>query len=147
MKETEFLELAIKIALEAHKGQVDKSGLPYILHPLHIMDKMETIELKIIAVLHDIIEDSDYTLSQLQQLGFSAPILSALSCLTKRRYEDYQTYITRVISCKNAIIVKLADMEHNSQILRLSFFSEKDSKRAAKYVAAYPKLKEALAKF
>lgn len=94
------IELAISIALNAHKGQLDKGGHPYILHPIAVMNRVETIEEKIVAVLHDVIEDSEVTLNHLRDYGFSEEIIDAVSKLTKEE-DSYEEFIRKTL--KNPI--------------------------------------------
>ena len=104
------LEEALSIALKAHSGQCDKAQQPYILHPLRLMLKFEEENLKIIAVLHDFIEDSEFTIEDLERHGFSDEVLSAIDCLTKRKSESYENFITRILSNKLAKEVKVEDI-------------------------------------
>ena len=92
-----MLDKAIAIAAKAHEGQVDKAGLPYILHPLRVMFARENEEERICAVLHDVIEDTNITLEDLRREGFSEEILFALACLTKLQGETYDAFIERVL--------------------------------------------------
>lgn len=84
------IEVALSVALQAHKGQLDKGGAPYILHPLAVLNRVESMDEKIVAVLHDVIEDTPVTLEQLQELGFSAEIVEAVRLLTKNESDDYE---------------------------------------------------------
>lgn len=129
----DLLECAIGIAVSAHSGQKDKAGLPYILHPLRVMMAVESCEAKIAAVLHDVIEDSSITLSDLATHGFPAFILDAIDCLTHARDECYIDYVARVKINSIASIVKLADLRDNSDIFRLSELNSWDIKRLQKY--------------
>src|SRR5437763_10477369 len=102
------IEKALQIAAQAHEGQKDKEGLPYILHPLRVMSRVEDEEAQIVAVLHDVVEDTQVTLDDLRRAGFSASVLAAVQCVTHRKEEPYADY---VIGCKNnpvARLVKLA---------------------------------------
>ncbi len=136
------IEKALKIALDAHKGQLDKAGKPYILHPLRIMAKMPTEELMIIALLHDVVEDSAYTLEDLRRKGFSERIVDAVDYLTRRDGEAYDAYILRAKQNPLAIPVKLADLEDNMDIRRLDQVREQDIGRFQKYLQAYHILTE-----
>ena len=89
------LERAVVIAAEAHAGQVDKAGAPYILHPLRLMLQMEKTEDRIVAVLHDVVEDTDWTLERLRKEGFPQVIIDAIDSVTWRKYEDYEDFILR----------------------------------------------------
>ncbi len=129
-----MLDIAISIAAHAHLGQVDKAGRPYILHPLRVMSAMDTDEQRIVAVLHDVVEDSEWTLTALEDAGFSAHIISALDALTKREGEDYHVFTQRVAHSDLATAVKSADLRDNMDITRLSHpLNDKDFERLAKY--------------
>lgn len=135
------LEKAIKIALQAHEKQVDKAGKTYLLHPLRLMVQMPTEELQIIAVLHDVVEDSEFTFEDLIKEGFSAEIIEALRALTKLENEDYADFIKRVKDNPLAIPVKLADLKDNSNLARLPNPTEIDLERVKKYQKAIDFLK------
>lgn len=127
------LQTAILVACEAHKDQIDKASDPYILHPLRIMFQFDDEQLKIIAVLHDVVEDSQITLDDLRSRGFSYDIVDALDCLTKRSSESYEQFINRVSTNKLAIKVKIADLKDNLKLERLPTLYESDLKRIKKY--------------
>lgn len=135
------LERAIEIALEAHSGQLDKSGCEYIGHPLRVMAAGNTIEEKIVGVLHDVVEDSEWTFEMLVAEGFSAEIVEALRCLTRlSETEPYDKFIARVKSNPLAVAVKLNDLTDNMDIRRLPYISDKDVKRLKRYLKAYKQL-------
>jgi (p)ppGpp synthase/HD superfamily hydrolase len=113
------IERAINVALVAHHGQRDKAGLPYILHPLYVMGQMKSENQMIVAVLHDIIEDTELTLSDLRSEGFSERIVRAVDAMTKRDGEFYRDYLKRVKRDPLALSVKLEDIRHNSSPERL----------------------------
>ena len=137
------LSKAIEIALYAHKGQKDKSGAAYILHPLRVMERGETEVEKICGVLHDVVEDSDWTFEALENEGFSVVVISALRCVTKKTdNEDYDTFIDRVSQNPIAIQVKINDLLDNMDVTRLKELNESDLKRLNKYLKAYWKLKK-----
>ncbi len=135
-----MLGKAKEIAQQAHANQVDKSGAPYIKHPLRIMDSMDTVEEKIVAVLHDAVKDSDLSLTSLVELGFSKEIVAAIDAITKRPQEDYEVYLNRVISNAIALKVKIADMLDNMDMSRIRQPTEKDYKRLKKYQETLPRL-------
>ena len=135
------LEKAIEIAARAHREQQDKNGAPYILHPLRIMTRMPTLETMIIAVLHDVVEDSDVTLNDLRMEGFSDAIVAGVDCLTRRSREDYADYIERVKQNPLAVQVKLGDLEDNMNLQRLDRLKEADFKRVMKYHHTFQLLK------
>jgi len=136
------LEKAIKIALTAHENQVDKGGKTYVLHPLRLMVQMPTEELQIIAVLHDVVEDSSYTFEDLIKEGFTAEVIEALRALTKQENEQYDDFIQRVKKNPLAIQVKIADLKDNSNVDRIQNPTEKDLERVKKYKKAIEFLNE-----
>lgn len=139
-----MLERAIEIAVEAHKGQVDKAGAPYVLHPLRMMIRMGSEPEKLTAVLHDVVEDGPgWTFDRLRSEGFSAAVLEALECITKRDGEPYEEFIQRSAGNPIARQVKLADLEDNMNILRIAQPTEKDWVRLKKYHRAWQVLKAA----
>ncbi len=149
MTEYEELEKAILIATNAHQGQFDKGGKPYILHPLHLMNQlMFDVPLAVIAVLHDVVEDGVYTFDDLVAEGFSDRVLAALILLTHNDLDDYlEDYIPKICSNHDAIRVKRKDLEHNSDITRLKSVRDKDLERLQKYHAAFTMLTEAEVNF
>ena len=142
-----MIEKAILIAVNAHKGQVDKGGNPYILHPLRLMFSRKDETEKICAVLHDVIEDTDVTLDYLREQGFSKEVLSALDALTRRNDENYEQFIDRIIENKIACNVKLADLNDNMDISRIKNLTEKDYERLEKYKKAKDKILNYLEKY
>lgn len=132
-----LLETAIRIAVEAHRGQKDRYGSPYILHPLRVMCRLESLEEKIVAVLHDVIEDTDWTLAALRREGFSAKLLSALDCVTRRDEESYETFVARASRNRLARAVKIADLRDNMDLRRLRKVTARDMKRLNKYLKAW----------
>ncbi|PZO44945.1 MAG: GTP pyrophosphokinase [Pseudanabaena frigida] len=130
---TRFLAVAIAIANQAHEGQLDKAGKPYILHPLAVMAQMDRLEGKIVAVLHDAIEDSELKIEDLVKQGFPEFITEAIAAITKLEGEQYEDYILRVKSNAIARKVKIADVTHNMDISRIANPTEKDFQRLEKY--------------
>jgi (p)ppGpp synthase/HD superfamily hydrolase len=137
------LEDAIALAVEAHRGQRDKAGQTYILHPLRVMMRLETEAERMAAILHDVVEDTPYTLARLRGLGYPEEVLGALDCLTKREGETYEAFIERVRPHPLARRVKLADLEDNMDVRRLLTVGAKETERLARYRAAWARLKEA----
>jgi (p)ppGpp synthase/HD superfamily hydrolase len=135
------LGTAIAIAAQAFKGKVDKGGKPYILHCLHVMNKMKyenDEELMIIAVLHDLVEDTPYTFTDLEIMGFSTRVINNLVLLTHKKGVSYEDYIFQIKSNSEcAVKVKLQDLRHNSDITRMKGLRDKDFKRIEKYHKAY----------
>ena len=135
------LERAIEIATEAHQGQFDKAGNDYIQHPLRVMAAGKTTDEKIVGVLHDVVEDTDWTFEQLVAEGFSNEVIEALRCVTKlSKNEPYDKFIARVKANPLAVAVKLNDLSDNMDIRRLPYLSDKDVKRLKKYLKAYKQL-------
>ena len=130
------LERAIAIAAKAHAGKVDKAGAPYILHPLRVMLKLEGTEERIVAVLHDVVEDSDTTLEDLRNEGFSDVVVHAVDAVTIRSGESYDDFVRRAALNRIGRRVKLADLEDNSDLSRIPHPTEKDYARLAKYERA-----------
>lgn len=139
-----MLDKAIKIAVEAHRGQVDKGGEPYILHPLRLMLKMATEDERICAVLHDVVEDSSITFEDLKTEGFSAAVIDALRCLTKEQKEEYGHFVERIMQNMLAAAVKLADLYDNMDLTRIKEPTKKDYERVEKYKAAAKQLSNML---
>ena len=136
-----MLNKAIKIATKAHEGQVDKAGRPYIGHPLRVMAMGTTEEEKIVGVLHDVVEDSDWTFERLTAEGFFFEVVDALQCITKlSESEPYDKFIQRVKANPLSVKVKINDLTDNMDIRRLAYISEKDMKRLRKYLKAYKQL-------
>lgn len=131
------LEKAILLAKEAHKGQKDKGGAPYIEHPMRVMAAVRTTDEKIIAVLHDVMEDTSLTVCDLKsRLGLSDDLLYALQLLTRDPYQNYMDYIRRLAQNPLAAAVKAADLEDNMNLSRLPSITPKDLRRTEKYSAA-----------
>jgi (p)ppGpp synthase/HD superfamily hydrolase len=125
---------ALEIAIRAHSQQVDKADEEYILHPLRVMHQFDDKDLMIVSILHDVIEDSNFTLDDLADVGFSREILDAINCLTKRKNETYQSFIDRVKTNSLAVKVKIEDIKDNLDITRLPQpLSEIDLARLKKY--------------
>ena len=137
------LQRAIEIALEAHKGALDKGGNPYILHPLRLMLQMDSEEEMIVAILHDVVEDSEkWSFDKLHKEGFSKRIINSLRSVTKENEdEDYEKFIDRSIKDKIGRKVKIADISDSLDISRLKEVTDKDILRINKYKKALAKLK------
>lgn len=128
-----MLEKAIEIAVEAHRGQIDKAGKEYILHPMRVMLRGRNDTEMIVGILHDVVEDTPITIDMLRLEGFSEDILTAIECVTKRRGESYGTFIDRVLTNPLATQVKLYDMEDNMNRDRIPYPTPKDEARFRKY--------------
>src|SRR6266446_2551617 len=120
------IEDAILIAAEAHRGQTDKAGAPYILHPLRVMLRLKSEAEMLTAALHDVVEDSNWTLEMLRARGFPEEVLAAVDCLTRRADETYDEFTERVKPNPLAVRVKLADLEDNMDQTRIANPSDKD---------------------
>lgn len=131
------IEDAVILATEAHRGQVDRAGVPYILHPLRLMCRVETDTERMIAVLHDVIEDTEYTLDNLSEMGYSEEIVEAVDCLSRRDDETYEQFIQRIKPNPLARRVKLADLLDNMDIRRAGLLQEKDLERLQRYQNAW----------
>lgn len=139
-----MLNKAIRIVAEAFDGKYDKGGKPYFMHCYHVMMQMDQSdeELCCIALMHDLIEDTDWTLAKVRELGFSERVCRALDFLTHYERTTYDNYITGISYNEDARIVKLADLRHNSDITRMKGLTKKDFERLEKYHRAYNYLKE-----
>jgi (p)ppGpp synthase/HD superfamily hydrolase len=131
------LERALQIAVEAHAGAKDKSGAPYIFHPIRVMMRCRTEEAKIVALLHDVVEDTDTTFDDLIAEGFSEKIVAALRLLTHFEEDSYEAYVEKIAADPLAVEVKLADLEDNSDIRRLKVMDQNAMERFGRYLKAY----------
>ena len=129
-------EKAYEIAKRAHLGQVDKAGEDYIKHPQKVASFVKSDEEKAVAYLHDVIEDTELTLEDLHEYEFSKEVIEAVDIITKKKGEDYQSYLNSVKKNKLARAVKLADLRHNSDLTRLTKVTDKDIERKEKYQKA-----------
>ncbi len=134
------LEHAIGLAVKIHRGQLDKAGRPYILHPLRVMFRLETELEQIVGVLHDVVEDSELTLSDLRRMGYPEVVIIALDGVTKREDESYEAFINRSQTNPVSSRVKLADLEDNLDLRRLSRLTTKDFERLKRYWRAWGQL-------
>lgn len=133
---------ALKLCFEAHKDQTDKAGLPYVFHPFHVAEQMPNDKATIVALLHDVIEDTSYTLQDLRDMGFDEDVLSALALMTHDKSVPYMDYVARIKENALARTVKLADLRHNSDLTRLDDINEAALARVEKYKAAIRLLSE-----
>lgn len=138
----EQLSAAIEIAVKAHNGQTDKYGLPYIGHVLRVCYAGHTMEEKIIGALHDVVEDTDWTLSALKKEGFPQPIIDGVDAMTKRDGEEYEDYLERLEKNPVAVRVKLNDLSDNMDIRRINELNDIAIKNLRKYLKAYKRLTE-----
>ena len=138
---TELTKKAMKFCFQAHKDQVDKSGIPYVFHPIHLAEKMEDELTTVVALLHDVVEDTAYTFDDLRELGFPEAVVSMLMLLTHDADTPYLDYVARLKDHPAAKAVKLADLQHNSDLSRLDTVDEKALARVEKYRQAIELLK------
>lgn len=141
---TAMTKKAMRISYQAHKDQVDKSGIPYIFHPIHLAEQMGSEETVIVALLHDVVEDTDWSVHALEKEGFSKDIIEALIMLTHNEDIDYLDYIRKIKKSSNpyAKIIKIADLNHNSDLSRYDHIDEEILKRFEKYKKAISILTE-----
>lgn len=146
MKKGEMLSAAILFATNAHANQLDKGGNPYILHPLTVMHKLKTSdeELQCVAILHDVVEDTNTTWEDLYRIGMTDRVIKAIMALTKHRGQTYQQYKEAVFGNTDAMLVKLEDLRTNSDLRRLKGITEKDIARTAKYMVFYSEIQAKL---
>ena len=146
MRKGEMLDKMLVLCTNAHHGQFDKGGRPYILHPLRVMSFLKTDdeELQCIALGHDVIEDTKTTYADLRAAGISERVITGIRALTKVPGETYEEYKERVFACRDAMEVKACDLRHNSDIRRLKGVTEKDIARIAKYHQFFLEIKARL---
>lgn len=125
--------LALEIAVSAHEGQRDKGGHPYILHPVQVASRVKEHDEQVVALLHDVVEDTDWTLDRLRDAGFSAAVVAAVDAITRRESESRQAYLTRCKADPIAKAVKIADLKHNMDLSRLAVVTERDVRRVEQY--------------
>ena len=130
---TKLTKKAIRICFNAHVNQVDKSGLPYIFHPFHLAEQMDDEDSACVALLHDVVEDTNMTFEDLEREGFNENIINALKLLTHNKDVPYMDYVLKIKNNPLAKKVKLADLMHNSDLTRLDDLTEDDFKRIEKY--------------
>ena len=133
---TDLTRKAITVAYNAHQGQLDRAGLPYILHPLHVAEQMKDEDTCVVALLHDVIEDTDLTLENLREYGFTEAQIEGVRVMTREEDEDYFEYIRSVKTNPLALAVKLEDLKHNSDVTRIIEITDKYLQRLEKYKKA-----------
>ena len=133
---------AMRLMFEAHRDAVDKSGIPYVFHPFHVAEQMNDETSAIVALLHDVVEDTDYTPDDLREMGFEEDILVALDLMTHDRNVPYMEYAAKIKENPIARRVKLADLRHNSDLSRLDTVDETARRRVEKYKQAIRILEE-----
>lgn len=138
---TPLTKKALHLCFQKHKNQLDKSGMPYVFHPFHVAEAMTDEYSICTALLHDVAEDTDITLAQLCDMGFPHEVIDAISAMTHNDDTDYFDYVRSLKNNPIAKAVKLADLEHNSDLSRLDTVTEKDIQRFEKYKKAIEILK------
>lgn len=133
---TELTRKALKISFEAHKDQTDRSGMPYVYHPYEVASHMDDEYSTCVALLHDVIEDTDITSDSLRNEGFPEEVVQALLCMTRDKSVPYMDYIRKIMTNTIAIKVKVADLTHNSDLSRLNNLTYEDYDRVDKYSKA-----------
>jgi len=139
---TKQTKKALKLCFEAHKDQLDKSGMPYVFHPFHLAEQMTDETTTVVALLHDVVEDTDYTLADLTAMGFGEEVIAALTLLTHDPEVPYMDYVQTIKGNPVAKAVKLADLAHNSDETRLDVMDEYALRRQEKYRQAALLLQE-----
>lgn len=135
-------KMALKLCFEAHKEQLDKSNMPYVFHPFHLAEQMETEETTVVALLHDVVEDTEYTIEDLKNMGFSEEITDAIALMTHAPDVEYMDYVRAIKENPIAKAVKLADLRHNSDLTRMDVVDERALRRNEKYARAIALLEE-----
>lgn len=133
---TPMTKKALTLCFAAHKDQTDKSGIPYVFHPFHLAEQMDSELTTVVALLHDVVEDSEYTLADLTDMGFPAEVTDAVALMTHGEGVPYLDYVAKIRENPIARKVKLADLRHNSDLSRLDRVDAKALARVEKYAAA-----------
>ena len=133
---------AMRLCFQAHKNQLDKSGIPYVFHPIHLAEQMQDEETTLVALLHDVVEDSDYSLEDLRAMGFGETVIEAIALMTHDEKVPYMDYVAKIKPNPIARAVKIADLKHNSDLSRLDAVDDKAMARVEKYARALRLLEE-----
>ena len=139
---TPLTNKALVLCFAAHKDQTDKSGIPYVFHPFHLAEQMDSELTTVVALLHDVVEDSEYTLADLTDMGFPAEVTDAVALMTHAEGDPYLDYVSKIKENPIARKVKLADLQHNSDLSRLDRVDATALARVEKYAAAIRLLEE-----
>lgn len=139
---TDLTRKAMQIAYRAHDGQTDKAGMPYIMHPVHVAEQMNDEDSCVVALLHDVVEDTAITIDNLREAGFTEKQLSAIKAMTHDKSEPYMVYVEKLSKNPLAVKVKMADLRHNMDRSRIIHFTVKDGERMMKYYKALRFLNE-----
>lgn len=133
---TPMTNAALSLCYEAHEGQVDKAGIPYVFHPFHLAEQMDSEEAVCVALLHDVMEDTDFTEEDIRAAGMSDAVVDALLLMTHDSHVEYMDYVKALSGNALARKVKIVDLRHNSDRSRIESPTEKDEARLRKYAAA-----------
>ena len=133
---TNLTKKALKISFNAHKNQVDKTGVPYVFHPFHLAEQMDDEASVCVALLHDVVEDTEYTFDDLEKEGFTKEIIDAIKLLTHDPRVPYLDYVNMIKENTIATKVKLADLKHNSDLSRLDLTVDKIPPKLDLYLEA-----------
>lgn len=133
---TPLTKMALRLCFDAHKDQVDKSGMPYVFHPFHLAEQMPDEDTTVVALLHDVVEDTEVTLEDLKQMGFPPRVVEAIALMTHETGVPYMAYVAKIRDNPIARQVKLADLRHNSDLTRLEQVDDRARRRAEKYARA-----------
>ena len=139
---TDLTKKALKVCFEAHKEQIDKTGIPYVFHPFHLAEQMDDEISTVCALLHDVVEDTEITFASLSEMGFPAVVIEVLNLLTHEDGVPYMDYVKKIGTNPIAKKVKIADLTHNSDVTRLDHIDEYAMKRNEKYAEALRLLKD-----
>ncbi|MBQ9843069.1 MAG: GTP pyrophosphokinase [Oscillospiraceae bacterium] len=130
---TPATKMALRLCFQAHRDQLDKGGMPYVFHPFHLAEQMLDEDTTVLALLHDVVEDTPYTLADLARMGFPQKVLEALALMTHDPAIPYMDYVAKIKANPLARAVKLADLRHNSDITRLEHVDARTLARIEKY--------------
>ena len=139
---TELTKKALKLCFEAHKNQVDKTGVPYVFHPFHLAEQMTDEISTVCALLHDVVEDTEYGFSDLRAMGFPQEAIEVLTLLTHEEGVPYMEYVKKIKTNPIAKQVKISDLKHNSDLTRMDMVDERALQRTEKYKEALKLLLE-----
>ena len=133
---TPLTKKALRLCFDAHREQVDKTGLPYVFHPFHLAEQMKDEYTTVCALLHDVVEDTDYSLDDLRSMGYPDEVVDALALLTHDPEVPYMDYVREIATNPIARKVKMADLRHNSDLSRMDKVDEWAAARTEKYQKA-----------
>ena len=139
---TEQTKKAMRLCFESHKEQTDKTGMPYVFHPFHLAEQMKDEDTTVVALLHDVVEDTDCTLDDLRAMGFSQRVIEAIGLMTHDPAVPYMDYVAVLKGNPITRAVKLADLRHNSDLTRFDSVTPGDLERKEKYLRAIALLEE-----